>query len=285
MVYFNTFREVAVTTNDVAEQARWQTNTVKKVIDNIVENNKQISIGVDSIEESVNLAETANQLTEKGFDAMNETVSAFHAIESDINASKSEIDNLEQSVTDIGSAIDIITNISYQINLLSLNASIEAARAGEHGKGFSVVSSEIGALADETKRATEKIAELIEKVQGDTKKTVIAMELNAKNITSQRNVLNQGSDAIEETRQINSLNSEKIHDIADIFGDIDRRLDELTELCEYMLIGADSTQVSSEEVAVFIEEQLSALEEVSMQMHNMKESSSDLNLKLDEFIV
>lgn len=277
--------EVAVTTNNVSEQTAAQAETVKKVIENINQNNEQIHLGVESINESVELAKTARQLTEVGFNAMRETMSSFEIMESDINVSRDEINNLEKSVNEIGIAIDIITNISYQINLLSLNASIEAARAGEHGKGFSVVSTEIGVLAEETKKATEKISKLLENVQSDTKKTVISMDLNVKNITSQRDVLSKGSNSIEQTNRVNILNSEKIFDISSIFNDIDRRLNELTEMSKYMLIGADSTRASSEEVAESIEEQLSALEEVTLQMNSVKESSTSLNIKLDEFIV
>ena len=277
--------QVASTTNNVASQTRLQTDNVRKLIDNINESNKQISIGTKSIDESVNLAKTASELTELGFDSMNETVDSFETMQSDINSSRDEINSLEESVTDIGHAIDIITNISYQINLLSLNASIEAARAGEHGKGFSVVSHEIGVLAEETKKATDDISDLIEKVQHDTKKTVASMELNAKSIISQKDVLNQGKNAIRKTKEVNLSNSKKVHDVSNIFNDINKGLTELTTLCESMLSDADLTQSISEDAARSIESQLSALEEVSSQMSSMRTHSSNLDVKLDEFIV
>lgn len=277
--------EVAITTNDVADQTTAQTDTVRNVINNINKNNEQICIGVKNIAESVEFANTANQLTERGFESMSDTVASFEIMETDINSSRDEIRNLASSVTEIASAIDIITNISYQINLLSLNASIEAARAGEHGKGFSVVSHEIGVLAEETKQATEKIADLILKVQSDTEKAVDSMDTNVKSINSQREVLNQGSYAIEETKKINALNSKKVEEVSNIFRDIENRLDDLSIFCKDMLDGADSNQRSSEEVASSIEEQLSALEEVSIQMENIKTSSNNLDLKLNEFII
>ena len=61
------------------------------------------------------------------------------------------------AVLQIKQLSDTILNISGQTNLLALNASIEAARAGEAGRGFAVVASEIGALANNTNDAANKI--------------------------------------------------------------------------------------------------------------------------------
>ncbi|MGY3546399.1 methyl-accepting chemotaxis protein [Bradyrhizobium sp. USDA 4472] len=57
----------------------------------------------------------------------------------------------------MGGIVELIANITGQINLLALNATIESARAGEAGRGFAVVASEVKSLASQAKQATDKI--------------------------------------------------------------------------------------------------------------------------------
>lgn len=61
----------------------------------------------------------------------------------------------------MNSIIVLISDITSQTSLLSLNASIEAARAGDAGRGFAVVAGEISHMASQTSVATDHITEII----------------------------------------------------------------------------------------------------------------------------
>jgi methyl-accepting chemotaxis protein len=72
--------------------------------------------------------------------------------------------------------VELIGNITGQINLLALNATIESARAGEAGRGFAVVASEVKSLANQAKQATDKITTEIESLNGISGDVASALE-------------------------------------------------------------------------------------------------------------
>jgi methyl-accepting chemotaxis protein len=88
---------------------------------------------------------------------------------------RATMSTLNEQVGRIGNVADMISDIAAKTNLLALNATIEAARAGDAGKGFAVVASEVKALASQTARSTQEIAQHIEQVRGATDASVTAV--------------------------------------------------------------------------------------------------------------
>lgn len=140
---------------------------------------EQISSGLDNIHhETVEQFSSMNQLILKIDDfsrntnLMGETVKdsldLTRGIESEAKSGSDSLNNIYSSMKKINESsgamtniVNIISGISEQINLLSLNAAIEAARAGEAGRGFAVVADEISKLADETSSSIKNIEALI----------------------------------------------------------------------------------------------------------------------------
>jgi methyl-accepting chemotaxis protein len=73
------------------------------------------------------------------------------------------MDEINDATIAITEAIDVIDQIAFQTNILSLNAAVEAATAGEAGKGFAVVASEVRNLAARSADAAKTIKDLVTK--------------------------------------------------------------------------------------------------------------------------
>lgn len=85
--------------------------------------------------------------------------------EADASRAKDSVNDLQESSSEIDRVVSLIQDLAEQTNLLALNATIEAARAGDAGRGFAVVAAEVKALANETGRATNDIANSVSSIQ------------------------------------------------------------------------------------------------------------------------
>lgn len=79
-----------------------------------------------------------------------------------MEALTSAMNDISEASHQIGGIIKTIEDISFQTNILALNASVEAARAGEAGRGFAIVAGEVQNLANKSSVSAQDIAELIE---------------------------------------------------------------------------------------------------------------------------
>jgi len=108
------------------------------------------------------------------------------------------VENLTNSVSQIGDISQLIQGIAAQTNLLALNATIEAARAGEAGRGFAVVAQEVKTLADQTSKATANIGQQIASIETTTIRAVDAMKEISHTITRMDEIAGTVASAVEQ---------------------------------------------------------------------------------------
>lgn len=168
---------------------------------------------------------------------------------------------LDEKAQQIGTIVDLISNVAAQTNLLALNAAIEAARAGEAGKGFAVVAEEVRKLAEQSGIATQNIDTLIKEVQMEVETTVNAME-NANEISARQ------KEAVENTRVLfEQIEAGARH--------IDSAIQEVSTVVEEVLASSDEIIRSVEEISASTEESAAGTEEInaliSQQTNSLKQ--------------
>ena len=125
------------------------------------------------------VASAAEQLTASIHEISGQVAQSSEVVRRAVTAgseTRTTIEALNEQVARIGAVADMIGEIAAKTNLLALNATIEAARAGDAGKGFAVVASEVKALATQTARSTQEIAQHIGQVRSATGASVAAVE-------------------------------------------------------------------------------------------------------------
>ncbi|MBK9259408.1 MAG: hypothetical protein IPM54_06175 [Polyangiaceae bacterium] len=203
---------LAITSQQAAsseDQATSLTETVA-TINEITQSAEHAALRVRSVADS---SRRADDLGKAGRKAIDDTIDAMNGARKKAESIAESIIELAEQAQTIGDIITTVNEMAEQTHLLALNAAIEASRAGEHGRGFSVVAAEVRALAEQSKKATQKVRQILGQIQKSTNAAVISAEDGAK--TVQATV----TSALRAGETIKSL-SELLGDASDSAGQI-----------------------------------------------------------------
>jgi methyl-accepting chemotaxis protein len=143
----------------------------------------------------------------------------------------------------------MIGSVAEQTNLLALNATIEAARAGDAGKGFAVVASEVKELAQETARATQDIAAIVETIQSDTGGAVDAISHISSIITEMSSYQLTIASAVEEQTATTNVMNRSVTQAAEGSTEIAMTIEAVAQATESTTEGVAQTREAAAQLA------------------------------------
>ncbi len=195
------------------------------------------------------------------------------------------IDKLAEKSKSIQTIIEAINEIAEQTNLLSLNASIEAARAGEAGRGFAVVAQEIGKLADESIRSSDKISQIIKEIEDNTREAIDVAKQAESVVDEQKKAVNGATQSFEQIgKQVSDLLLALNQINASVESMEEDRNVALASIAEITAISAE-TAAGSANVSESANGQKSSIEELDKASATLQKRADELSKLLGEFRV
>jgi len=149
-------------------------------------------------------AEELNASVREISEAMTKSRETASTAVSRVEAADAQAQRLNEAAQAMSGIVELIGNITGQINLLALNATIESARAGEAGRGFAVVASEVKNLATQAKQATDKIGQEIGNLNGISGDVVGALDSIKQAIQGVSEYVTATAAAVEEQSTVTS---------------------------------------------------------------------------------
>lgn len=284
----NELNETFVSVRSVAEALNESVVTSHNSVSEIAEGTRVNAEALDvqtsqtaEIQESIQAvgeeASNMEEISQKTNITVNEGVELIKRLKNQacevakINTETKQItEELNTSIQDVQAITDTILGISSQTNLLALNASIEAARAGEAGKGFAVVADEIRNLAEDTRKATEQIGQIISRLTEDAERAAVSMTHSAEVAEKENVLIEKTGEKLEAIKtETDALSSGIVH--------VNNSVDNIIQASSAIMDSITNLSATSQEVAAASDTSISISEQAVSALKDMNALLTDIN--------
>ena len=272
----NSVQVVAEGSNKQLDSTSYSKNVVTDISDKMENILGSIKSVTDKSIEASSKASNGNNIVLQAVNHMN-------VINNKVRNSSSLLNKLGVKSKEIEKIILLINSIAEQTNLLALNAAIEAARAGEHGRGFTVVASEVRKLAEQSKLASNNIANLISEIKNDTDAAIYSMNDGI-------NAVNQGMELISNTGNTFKVILNAVDEVSVNAKQVMSDANHINTFTSKMVVSieniadiSEQSAANTQNVAATVEEQTASMNEISSAANKLSDMSLELQKSISIF--
>ena len=284
----------ADTTNGTMNEVQ---NAVSQVVANSTEQSKNsestsenMRIMGEHITETSTEVDTLNQnaasmqkSSKKTADTLAQLCHINEEVERIIGEVKEQTDRTNASIQKINAAMEFITSIAEETNLLSLNASIEAARAGESGRGFAVVADQIKKLAEQSNQSGHEIEETTKALMEDSAREMEIMQRMQEIITEQSGSMQETRANVSEVLKEIEASMQSILQIRESTGRLAESRGEVMEAVEQLSQIAHDNVDSTQQTYTETQEVLDTFKQVYDSAGQLKKIADELAKSMQYF--
>lgn len=284
----------ADTTNGTMNEVQ---NAVSQVVANSTEQSKNsestsenMRIMGEHITETSTEVDTLNQnaasmqkSSKKTADTLAQLCHINEEVERIIGEVKEQTDRTNASIQKINAAMEFITSIAEETNLLSLNASIEAARAGESGRGFAVVADQIKKLAEQSNQSGHEIEETTKELMEDSAREMEIMQRMQEIITEQSGSMQETRANVSEVLKEIEASMQSILQIRESTGRLAESRGEVMEAVEQLSQIAHDNVDSTQQTYTETQEVLDTFKQVYDSAGQLKKIADELAESMQYF--
>jgi methyl-accepting chemotaxis protein len=208
-------------------------------------------------------AEASAAASQEGAEAVAAIIAGMHEIRERVDALGDGILTLTHKTKQIGDITGVVRELADQSNLLAVNAAIEAAKAGEQGRGFAVVAAEVYNLAEQSKRATGQVAEILGEIQAATNAAVLASE--------------EGTKVVESGEDLAARAGEVIGSLSEVVQRAVRAARQIAAAAHQQSVGMDQIALAMKDVGVATEQFVSAAQDSEQAAGKLTTVAGDLD--------
>ena len=281
----NSVRQVEIAVSEVAEGASSQAQETADATSNVISMGGMIEKANSDVERLSESSKAIGEAVDEATEILDELLAINEKAVKSIDMIYERTNTTNKSVEDIKAAINIITSIAEETNLLSLNASIEAARAGEQGRGFAVVASQIQKLAEQSNESAKQIEDITEKLIEDSQQAVSGMQDVREIMNKQSTNVKNTNSAFDKVKDNIEVSIEGVKEITNLTGKLDSTRTAVTDTVQNLSAIAEENAASSQECSASVTEVCNIMERVTNDAVRLKEISKVIDDQLKEFII